>query len=191
MTATSLPKETRTSRRTAPSVRFLSPLRQSFVRRRDTAPFWPGRPTGVCTDRAEAGGTIQSLAGAVPAQATKQVSGRGRGRVPGSRQKQEPGACTDLASDRAEALARAPRLAFAPGLQAGAVGITAAFRQSGSLRGPPSDSCCGTNWAVCQPLVAGVRRASARVPEQEPGAAASTLPRLVLLGESGRAGTRA
>ena len=81
MTATSLPKETRTSRRTAPSVRFLSPLRQSSVRRRDTA-FWPGRPTGICTDRAEAGGTIQSLADAIPAQATMQVSDRGRGRAP-------------------------------------------------------------------------------------------------------------
>ena len=41
-----------------------------------------------------------------------------------------------------------------------------------------------TIWAVCQPLVAGVRRASARVPEHEAGAVASTLPRLLLLGES-------
>jgi|SRR5450755_439041 len=67
-----------------------------------------------------------------------------RCKSPRIRQKQEPGACTDLASNRAEALVRAPRLGLRSGLQAGAVAITAAFRQSGSLRGPPSDSCCGT-----------------------------------------------
>jgi hypothetical protein len=68
------------------------------------------------------------------------------------------------------------------GLQEGAAAVTAAFPRSGSGRRHEQDDCFGNDSAVSAPRLPGVRRASAPVPEQEPGAAASTLPRLLLLG---------
>jgi hypothetical protein len=142
----------------------------------------PPRPlTAACRYRTQA--VARRRGGGCPSECEGRAR-RARGKRPEFRQKQEPGACTDLASDCAEALVRAPRLGLRSGLQARAVAITAAFRQSGSLRGPPSDSCRGTIPEVQAVVGARGRDAPAAVPEQEPRPAASTLPRLLLLGGS-------